>query len=109
MLRRIGMRSFESSHSVEAWGVGIPPQSIPPSMTGFLPSNIRPPPHTGCLCPTPWYRPPPSPMPPPSPAHRLSLPYTLVQTAKRNVVVSHLEESVARITRLLDAFSVISQ
>ena len=47
--------------------------------------------------------------PPPPPTHRLSLPYTLVQTAKRNVVVSHLEESVARITRLLDAFSAISQ
>ena len=47
--------------------------------------------------------------PPSTHPHRLSLPYTLVQTAKRNVVVSHLEESVARITRLLDAFSAISQ
>ena len=80
------MRRYESSHSVEAWGVGIPPQSTPPSMTGILP-----------------------PAPPPPRTHRLSLPYTLVQTAKRNVVVSHLEESVARITRLLDAFSAISQ
>jgi hypothetical protein len=38
----------------------------------------------------------------------MTLPYTIVQAARRNIVVTLLERSVARVIRLLEAFSKVS-